>query len=576
MGAVPRVRLIFSQTPQLQAPPPRASDDVDDVDGEEEELMALAPASSAAPLSEGARVLAEAQTVRDGEYSRCGTFGCILRDKHPGLHLCPPPSTKRKHSSRAPHAHHDPMARPVDRGGSRTSSSASLALVGAGGEGGEGDGGADAPEAGRCCTSAAAASNPPPLPPPPSPETSAAQGHKRLDALVAFESYGAPPPPRRTRSSPPQALALARLATDHSGVSTAPPPHLSHRSSPNPTPVPLPSREASTDQQHDVPDPWASATGGREGTAAEEDGTGCALRRPRALVASSSTSALPAPHALLHAVAHVKERPPGPSAPSLVAPSLAAPSLVSIARHIDLAAVDGEEFERLASEGEGRAPRHAPAGWAVEAHPPRHPAMLPWTDDYDYDVGMSHLSGRLRVPGSGLACAPLDPASRLHPIEPCAVGRERTDRTMCACLHDGGIEGCGGALGRTADPVDDEAYDDEDDEAYDVIQGASSSDEAEPVGGDEPGATFKTAATDTSAPVEPLAALEPRRAHPSRDNPSSLSPYTRTGPLSHLFFSGAIHATPRPRTHAQHARARALVPTSAPPCLPGWPGWLRR
>lgn len=38
-------------------------------------------------MSDGERVRQEAGLFFDGEYERCGTFGCILENKHAGLHV---------------------------------------------------------------------------------------------------------------------------------------------------------------------------------------------------------------------------------------------------------------------------------------------------------------------------------------------------------------------------------------------------------------------------------------------------------------------------------------------------------
>jgi len=46
-------------------------------------------------LTDGARVLAEAEVIKDGDYERCGTLGCILANRHAGLHMFPEPPSKR-------------------------------------------------------------------------------------------------------------------------------------------------------------------------------------------------------------------------------------------------------------------------------------------------------------------------------------------------------------------------------------------------------------------------------------------------------------------------------------------------
>ena len=46
-------------------------------------------------MSDGDRVRIEAAQFDDGVYERCGTFGCILANKHAGVHLCPPPPPRR-------------------------------------------------------------------------------------------------------------------------------------------------------------------------------------------------------------------------------------------------------------------------------------------------------------------------------------------------------------------------------------------------------------------------------------------------------------------------------------------------
>ena len=47
-------------------------------------------------MSDGERVLAESMTINDGEYERCGTFGCILANRHAGMHLFQEPAGKRR------------------------------------------------------------------------------------------------------------------------------------------------------------------------------------------------------------------------------------------------------------------------------------------------------------------------------------------------------------------------------------------------------------------------------------------------------------------------------------------------
>ena len=46
-------------------------------------------------LSDGERVRLEAASILDGCYERCGTFGCILANKHGGLHQFAPPPPRR-------------------------------------------------------------------------------------------------------------------------------------------------------------------------------------------------------------------------------------------------------------------------------------------------------------------------------------------------------------------------------------------------------------------------------------------------------------------------------------------------
>ena len=46
-------------------------------------------------ISDGERVRREAEVINDGVYERCGTFGCILENKHPGLHVFAMASSRR-------------------------------------------------------------------------------------------------------------------------------------------------------------------------------------------------------------------------------------------------------------------------------------------------------------------------------------------------------------------------------------------------------------------------------------------------------------------------------------------------
>ena len=45
------------------------------------------PQRSVSDMSDGDRVRHEATEIFDGYYERCGTYGCILANRHPGLHV---------------------------------------------------------------------------------------------------------------------------------------------------------------------------------------------------------------------------------------------------------------------------------------------------------------------------------------------------------------------------------------------------------------------------------------------------------------------------------------------------------
>lgn len=47
-------------------------------------------------MSDGDLVRAENESIDDGDYERCGTFGCVLANKHSGLHIFPEVGMRRR------------------------------------------------------------------------------------------------------------------------------------------------------------------------------------------------------------------------------------------------------------------------------------------------------------------------------------------------------------------------------------------------------------------------------------------------------------------------------------------------
>jgi hypothetical protein len=71
------------------------------------EVCKLMPGGELLPVlrecfSDGATVRMDMERMDDGDYERCGTFGCILANNHAGLHLFPEPPGGRGPHGRQP------------------------------------------------------------------------------------------------------------------------------------------------------------------------------------------------------------------------------------------------------------------------------------------------------------------------------------------------------------------------------------------------------------------------------------------------------------------------------------------
>ena len=70
------------------------ADDAASADARSSDSELALPTRQPSQLSDGELVRAERELYDDGDYERCGTMGCILANKHPGLHVFPPPQRR--------------------------------------------------------------------------------------------------------------------------------------------------------------------------------------------------------------------------------------------------------------------------------------------------------------------------------------------------------------------------------------------------------------------------------------------------------------------------------------------------